>query len=181
METALFELAAELLESDAIISHEIWNSRPKAPDQRFTDTPWHQDAQYFESQANRPMVNMWFPLHAVDPGSSCLAVSPSHHRDGLYAKHNDETGFIGIRPEDQQNLEEVPITMEAGDVLAFTNLTPHRAMPNRTSLMRWSMDLRFARHGDEDQWPLGQGMVARHPDASQLTTFEDWLATWNKR
>jgi phytanoyl-CoA hydroxylase len=26
----------------------IFNARPKLPDQKWTDTPWHQDAQYYQ-------------------------------------------------------------------------------------------------------------------------------------
>lgn len=176
---ALLDIAGELLGSGDLVSHEIWNSRPKAPQQRFTDTPWHQDAQYFPSQAQRRMVNLWWPLHAVDTENSCLAVAPGiHAREELFAGHDDESGFIGIAPEEVAELEEVPIAMEPGDVLAFTNLTPHRAMPNRSDGMRWSFDLRFAAHGDEQRWPLGRGIVARHRDPTQRTSFEDWRAAW---
>lgn len=175
---ALLDIAQDLLGSDRLISHGIWNSRPKAPDQSYTDTPWHQDAQYFPDQAQRRMANCWFPLHAVDATTSCLAMAPDAHRDGLAERYDDPSGFIGIPPEARGRLEEVALPMEAGDCVWFTNLTPHRAMSNRGDRMRWSFDLRFAAHGDEERWPLGQGIVARHPDPALLTAMTDWRASW---
>lgn len=176
---ALLDVAVDLLGTDRLISHEVWNSRPKAPDQRFTDTPWHQDAQYFRDQAERRMVNLWWPLHRVDATSSCLAMAPDIHRGGeVFESLQHETGFLVMPTAVTERLTEVPIELEAGDLVAFTNRTPHRALPNRGDAIRWSMDLRFAVHGDEDRWPLGNGIVARHPDAGQLTGFDHWLASW---
>ncbi|MDA3961409.1 MAG: phytanoyl-CoA dioxygenase family protein [Planctomycetota bacterium] len=174
----LIDLAAELLDADHIVSHEIWNSRPKAPQQHFTDTPWHQDAQYFPEQTERRMVNLWFPLHRVDAQSSCLAVAPQQHTKGLYPSYGDSSGFIGLSPDAREDLHEVPVPLTAGDALAFTNMTPHRAMPNTSDSMRWSLDLRFAAHGDEDRWPLGQGIVARHSDPGLCTSLDAWRGAW---
>lgn len=175
---ALLDIASDLLGVDAIVSHPVWNSRPKAPAQRFTDTPWHQDAQYFPDQADRRMVNLWFPLHPVGEDDSCLAVAPRRHTEGLHESCEHETGFLAMRPAVMNGLEPVPVPLAAGDLIAFTNYTPHRALVNRSGAIRWSMDLRFAAAGDEDRWPLGRGIVARHGETAQQTTIEEWLAQW---
>ena len=45
VESSLLDLVADLLGTDEISVHGIFNARPKLPEQRCTDTPWHQYAQ----------------------------------------------------------------------------------------------------------------------------------------
>jgi hypothetical protein len=42
---ALLDVAEALCRSADVLSHSIFNGRPKLPAQSWTDTPWHQDAQ----------------------------------------------------------------------------------------------------------------------------------------
>ncbi|MBL8994741.1 MAG: phytanoyl-CoA dioxygenase family protein, partial [Spirochaetia bacterium] len=167
--------------------------RPKCPDARFTDTPWHQDGQYFREQAHIHIMTVWFPLHAVDAQSSCLAVSSDLHKKNpgcmgeqplkratslfenfLY----EDNGFIGIRRDEAKGLTTIPIAMERGDALCFPQLTPHRAMPNETNLMRWSMDLRFLSADRALPAAMQQGMVVRSKDPARLTSYGDWKKKW---
>jgi len=176
---ALLDVAELLIESDEIITHGIWNSRPKAPQSSFTDTPWHQDAQYFTEQAKIHTMSVWFPLHDVSDQESCLAVSPGAHKMELQDIWEDDySKFLGINPETSKDLPEKPIEMKAGDVLCFSQLMPHRAMPNKSDLMRWSMDLRFVAGRDENPGAMEHGMIARSLDPGRLTSYEDWLAKW---
>ncbi len=62
---ALLDLAETFLGTNEIISHGVWNVRPKAPSSKWTDTPWHQDGQYFRKQAHIHIMTIWFPLHDV--------------------------------------------------------------------------------------------------------------------
>lgn len=176
---ALVDLAARILGSDEIVAHGIWNSRPKAPDQRFTDTPWHQDAQYFPAEARLRMVNIWFPLHDVDEQSSCLAFSPRQHHD-LFRNHDDaeETGFIGLTPADAATMQPRPMPLARGGAAVFGNLTPHRALSNRSALMRWSFDLRFIVADDALPAALAHGFTARSRDPARITPYAAWLAKW---
>ena len=44
----LVDVAEDLFATPKGISvHGVYNARPKLPDQLWTDTPWHQDAQYW--------------------------------------------------------------------------------------------------------------------------------------
>jgi len=176
---ALLDAAAALLDTDELISHGIWNSRPKCPDARFTDTPMHQDAQYFPAEAHSRVMTAWFPLHAVDAERSCLAVTPDYAgQDVLKADESSGTGFIGIGPDIVKTLEQKPIAMQAGDLLCFTALTPHGAMPNKTDLMRWSMDMRFVPTATAHPDALNQGITARSADPAQLTGYDAWRSKW---
>ena len=173
--SALVAIARQALECEDIVSHGIWNSRPKAPDQRFTDTPWHQDAQYFPDEPHARMVDMWFPLHDVDADSSCLAFCPQRHHDGIFPIHEDAegTGFLGLTPADAAHLESVPVPLRRGDVVVFTNLTPHHALPNRTPLMRWSFDLRFTAGDSATALALDKGFRVGGD------SYADWRTKWD--
>lgn len=180
MHVALLDLAEQILGTTNIVSHGIFNLRPKAPSQKYTDTPWHQDAQYFRDYAEVNMVNMWFPMHDVDADSSCLAFSPGMHRGDLFENDegDEQNGFIGLRWEDKQRMQCVPVELKAGDVVLFTNKTPHTAMSNKSDGMRWSWDLRFIDYQDADDWCMEFGSVARHEDASLLTTLAEFKQKW---
>lgn len=176
---ALADLAETFLGTSEIASHSAWNSRPKCPDARFTDTPWHQDGQYFRDEAHIHIMTVWFPLHAVDAASSCLAVSSDLHHRKLFENFlYEDNGFVGIRREEAKGLTTIPIAMEPGDALCFPQLTPHRAMPNETDLMRWSMDLRFLSADRAMPGAMKQGLVVRSKDPSRITSFSEWKKKW---
>jgi phytanoyl-CoA hydroxylase len=134
----LVDIAEDLLGTPEVSVHGVFNARPKLPDQRWTDTPWHQDAQYYKEARNLHVVSMWMPMQRVTEFNSCLQVVPDQHNGVLYADYMDETGFIGLSPEDRKNLQGISIDMDAGDVLCFPQLTPHRALPNQSDAVRWS-------------------------------------------
>ncbi|MEM0913227.1 MAG: phytanoyl-CoA dioxygenase family protein [Planctomycetota bacterium] len=176
---ALLDAAGALLGTDEIVSHGVWNMRPKCPGANFTNTPMHQDAQYFRDQAGTRVTSAWFPLHAVDITRSCLEVVPNYNSDHLFeGDQSSGTGFIGIRPEDSASMTRVPIAMQPGDLLCFTELTPHGATPNTTDLMRWSMDMRFVPTATAHDDAHKQGFVARSADPERVETYEQWLAKW---
>lgn len=176
---ALLDAACALLETDELVSHGVWNFRPKCPGANFTNTPLHQDAQYFVPQARTNVMSAWFPLHEVDATRSCLEVVPGFDSDHLFeGDESSGTGFIGIRAKDSKDLQRVPIAMQPGDLLCFTDLTPHGATPNTTDKMRWSMDMRFVPTHSAHPDAYERGFIARSPDAAKVATYQDWLAKW---
>lgn len=100
----------------------------------------------------------------------------------LHEGYDDpETGFLGISPEIRKTLTGIPIEMQRGDVLCFTEMTPHAALPNLSDTIRWSIDLRF--ENTARATPLGAKLsfVARSErDPSSVTTCEQWLARWEE-
>jgi phytanoyl-CoA hydroxylase len=175
----LVDLAELLLGTEDLIAHSVWNSRPKTPDAAFTDTPWHQDGQYFRNQAHLHIMTMWFPLHDVDADSSCLAVAPDFDRAVVYENFEyPENGFIGIRREEAAALPELPVPMQRGDVLLFPQLTPHKAMSNNSGLMRWSMDMRYVSTRKAMPPALDQGLIVRSDGEYELTGYEEWRSKW---
>jgi phytanoyl-CoA hydroxylase len=175
----LVDLAELFLNTEDLISHTVWNSRPKTPDATFTDTPWHQDGQYFRNQAHLHIMTMWFPLHDVSETDSCLAVAPDFDRALLYENFEyPENGFVGIKREEAAKLPTLPVPMQKGDVLVFPQLTPHRALSNSSGKMRWSMDMRYVNTRKAMPPALDQGLIVRSDGEYTATGYEEWHAKW---
>ena len=177
---ALLGLAQSLLQTAEVSVHGIFNARPKLPDQLFTRTPWHQDAQYYPDAEKTHVVSIWMPLFRVTEENSCLQVAPRRHRSGLHEGYNDpETGFLGLTPEEREQLEGVSVEMDPGDALCFTQMTPHRALPNRSERVRWSIDVRYEPTDQATEEGREQGFIA-HSDAdpTSVIAYEDWLKQW---
>jgi len=176
---ALLDVAEDLLGSGEITVHGVFNARPKLPDQHWTNTPWHQDAQYNGISPHQHVPTFWFPLQDVDESLSCLGVLPDYNNNQLFQPYEDETGFIGISPEDRKNFKGVPIPMKAGDLLCFTSLTPHHAYPNLSDRVRWSLDVRYQQTDtvDPEAANANQRFVARSRSGKyKPESFEEWFA-----
>jgi hypothetical protein len=177
---AFVDVAEALLGTPEVSAHGVFNARPKLPDQVWTRTPWHQDAQYYEDAAELHVVSMWVPIQKVTEHNSCMQVSPGFHKGELQEAWDDkETGFIGLSPEIQETLTPVSVEMEPGDLLCFTQRTPHRALPNQSDAVRWSMDLRFEATEHATASGKDRGFIARSPsDPGRVGLCEDWLELW---
>ncbi|UVI28897.1 phytanoyl-CoA dioxygenase family protein [Paenibacillus spongiae] len=176
----LLDLAADLLGTDELSAHGIFNCRLKLPDQKWTDTPWHQDAQYYRDAENVHVVSIWIPLQKVTEHNSCLQVGPDLFTDTLLSGHDDEeTGFLGLSKEDAGRLRPISVEMDPGDALCFTQLLPHRALPNRSDAVRWSMDIRYEATPNATLSGKAQGFVARSPIApDSVEKYHQWERKW---
>jgi len=177
---ALLDVAEGLLGTPEVSVHGIFNARPKLPDQAWTRTPWHQDAQYYPDAADGHVLSLWYPLQAVAEHNSCLQVSPRMHRGPLFAGHHDEeTGFLGLSPQDRQALNGVSVEMQPGDLLCFTEKTPHRALPNHSDAVRWSLDVRYEATDHATESGRDKGFVARSPrDPAAVVRYAEWERRW---
>jgi hypothetical protein len=177
---ALLDLAEDLLGTPEISVHGIFNARPKLPDQDWTTTPWHQDAQYYRDAEKAHVLSVWMPLQRVTERNSCLQVAAGWNRNVLYEGVDDpESGFLGLSRADRASLTGVSMEMDPGDALCFNQLMPHRALGNDTDAVRWSMDLRYEAATQSTESGRKQGFVARsaaHP--ASVESFEQWLTKW---
>jgi len=177
---ALLDVAADLLGTPEVSVHGIFNARPKLPDQVWTRTPWHQDAQYYRDAADGHVLSLWYPLQAVGEHNSCLQVAPRRHRGPLFDGHHDEeTGFLGLSPRDREDLQGVAVAMQPGDLLCFTQKTPHRALPNRSDAVRWSLDVRYEATDRATESGRDKGFIARSPrDPAAVVPYAEWEQRW---
>ena len=176
----LLDLAADLLGTEEISVHGIFNARPKLPDQKWTNTPWHQDGQYYRDAEHTHVVSMWYPLQGVTEKNSCLQVAPGRHQEALHEGYTDEeTGFLGLSPEVRNNLPGRSIEMDRGDILCFPQKMPHRALPNRSDAVRWSMDVRYEPTDQATVSGKDKGFIARSPNnPGAVVSCEEWLRKW---
>lgn len=180
---SLLAIAEDLLGTDELSVHGVFNGRPKLPDQKWTDTPWHQDAQYYRDAEHNHVVSMWYPLQRVTEENSCLQVAPRCQNGVLYEGFIDEeTGFLGLSREDRDRLKGVSVEMDPGDVLCFPQKTPHRALPNRSDRVRWSIDIRYEATANATVSGKADGFIARSPkEPTAILSCEAWLAKWRDR
>ena len=184
----IIDIAEDLLGTPEVFMHGVFNLRPKLPDQRWTRTPWHQDSQYYPSNTRVHTISIWMPLMRVTTENSCLQVAEGYHRGDMYAiSEDEETGFLGISKEERAAIAGIPIEMEAGDALCFTQLTPHAALPNKSDAVRWSIDLRYQtiadamvpEHNAESSGGRDKGFIARsEADPASVATWEQWERQW---
>jgi Phytanoyl-CoA dioxygenase (PhyH) len=106
-------------------------------------TPPHQDAAYLADA--RDVWTAWFPLAACPLALGPLALLPGSHHGGLREHAPVVPGsdrVVGTKVA--ENAPWCSHDLAAGDVILFSSLTVHRALPNITSdQLRISVDFRY--------------------------------------
>ena len=171
------QIAQNLTGDNNLAIHGSFHCRSKLPDQKFTDTPWHQDAQCQPLIANTGAVIMWVPLMDVNEDNACLAFNIGGHKRGLYPVYKDPNGYyVSMHPDDCKNLQATVLPMKRGDLLCFNEMVPHRATLNKTDAARWSIDFRFEKIGVPGSTALKKGFICSNDDATKIeTSYERWL------
>ena len=88
-------------------------------------------------------ITIWIPLQETPTLLGPLEVIPGSHREGLLPK-NDATDvkrseLTPMRDDD----EFVTIPLGAGQARVFSNFLIHRSGPNRSNMVRFSIQVRF--------------------------------------
>lgn len=172
----LLELASAVLGEPAF-GHPAHICRIAPPSPGASPTPIHQDYRFIQGCVDT--LTTWLPLGAAPPeigGLRVLAGSPS--RGVLPVRASDGPGML--RAEADENHPEWRTTAYApGDVLLFTSLTVHGAMPNRTQRLRLSADFRYqAISSPMARDVLGTGKPHYHPDVPDFPTLtRGWTST----
>ncbi|MCD9025400.1 phytanoyl-CoA dioxygenase family protein [Cohnella silvisoli] len=108
-----------------------------------------------------------------------LAETTAQHGGIILSMDGVESGFVGLSKEDAAALTPLSIEMDAGDVLCFNHMLPHRAASNQSDTVRWSMDIRFEKTTDATESGKAQGFVARSvADPASETSYPEWLKKW---
>jgi len=105
--------------------------------------PWHQDNGYTFIEPQQ-YLTLWIPLVDVDAENGCPWIAPGVHKRGTLEHWLTPIGF--------KCLENVPdavcVRGNAGDVIAFSSLSPHRTGPNlRKGSVRKAYILQYAPDG----------------------------------
>ena len=147
-------------------------------------TTWHQDIVALLPEADdTPILTVWLAITEATVENGCLASIPGSHREG--PKTHCSNPDIGA----EQNVPEillrerkaVPLPVKKGGAVLFHKMNVHRALPNTSGGLRWSMDLRYQPTGMATGRPAFPGFVARsrsNPD-SELRDAGEWARLWD--
>ena len=140
----LLELASVILGPE-IRLYPNYSVRPKLPENKRTEVLWHQDAGYTSKEADiLRMMNVWTPLVPVNVENGCMEFIPRSHKWGV-VPHEKDQYYLRIHDDYIKPVESeaVPVEIDPGDVVIFSNLLFHRGLPNRSLNVRWSLDFRY--------------------------------------
>ena len=124
------------------------NIRYAIPDDDLHVTPSHQDR--FFVGPNDDFRTVWMPMMKIEESVGGLAVACGSHRQGMreHVEQEDAESYVFLGRKQKgvplATVEEEWLTVdyEPGDVLVFHSHAVHRALPNRSDLVRLSLDAR---------------------------------------
>lgn len=109
---------------------------------------FHQDNNYTQHRPALGSLNIWVALVDMTEENGCLMMVPGSHAAGTLAAVD---AGDGVHRKLSAEIEAaVPLTMKAGDAVAFTRLTVHGSGPNRSNAPRIAYALQY--HRDDVQF-----------------------------
>jgi ectoine hydroxylase-related dioxygenase (phytanoyl-CoA dioxygenase family) len=174
----LLDIAESVLGSE-IRLYPNYSVRPKLPFNRRTEVLWHQDAGYTSPDADGlRMINVWVPLVPATVENGCMEFIPCSHRLGVVPHERDEY-YLRISDDALRPVERnaIPMEVNPGDAVLFSNLLFHRGLPNRSDRVRWSCDFRYQDATQPTMRPT-EGHLLRsrlHPNRT-VGTAAEWAS-----
>lgn len=134
----LFErlLGGEILPHPRVLMRNIFPAR-----EEFT-TKAHQD--FPNVQGTEEVYTAWFPMTDCPMELGPLQIAAGTHRMGVF-DFNIGFGAGGIEISDPLEGRWVSGGFRQGDVLIFHSMVVHKGVPNRSEMLRMSMDVRYQR------------------------------------
>ena len=112
--------------------------KPHCPE----EFPWHQDNGY-NFVIPQDYLSCWVPLVDATIDNGCPWVMPDISQSGTLEHWETDLGWQCLEGMEQA----IPLEAQAGDVVVFSSLTPHRTGPNMTSGERKSYILQYCHEG----------------------------------
>ena len=185
---------------EAIIGPEIYSSpvqqmRMKPPEKSLRSeladhsnvgaTTWHQDIVALLPEADdTQQLTVWLAITEATVENGCLTAIPGSHREG--PKVHCLNPAIASEPQVPEKVmhgrRASPLPVKKGGAILFHKMNVHRALPNHSDGLRWSMDLRYHPIGQATGRPAFPGFVARsrtNPD-SELSDAWAWSESWRR-
>ncbi len=129
-------------------------------------------------------LTVWVAVTEASEENGCLVSVPGSHREG--PKVHCANDQIASEPHVPARLladrPEVALPLTRGGIILFHKMNIHRALPNRSDRLRWSLDLRYHPVGQATGRPAFPGFVARSraDPASELRDPVAWANAWEK-
>ena len=127
--------------------------------------PWHQDNGYGFVEPQQ-YLTCWIPLVDVHVGNGCPWIVPKVHRNGtLSHKYVEPLGYECFN----DHPDAIPVEAEAGSIVIFSSLTPHKTGPNVSEEIRKAYIVQYAPdeaqllHGEPHAGPPESKVPAKEP------------------
>lgn len=119
-------------------SSKFWNKTPGG-----AEVPWHQHYYHLPLQP-KLSVTAWVALTDVTKANGCLEMIPGSHQHALpQVASPPEKSFEEMTdPEYVDDDRAVPLELDPGEVVLFTERTLHRSSENDTDATRLGMSMR---------------------------------------
>lgn len=184
---------------EAIIGPEIYSSpvqqmRMKPPESKVEGelkehsnvgaTTWHQDIVALLPEADdTQQLTVWLAITDASIENGCLVSVPGSHREGP-KPHCSELAIASepqVPDKVMDGREARPLPVKKGGAVLFNKMNVHRALPNLSDRLRWSIDLRYHPIGQPTGRPAFPGFVARSRanPASELRDPVAWAKSWD--
>ncbi len=156
----LLEIVEQIIGPE-IAGHPVWNLRSKTPHNPLATVPWHQDTAYLAEGSERTFQpTAWIPLVDANEVNGCMQVIRlDRSEDDSKARvlphqlentrGSKDSWYLYIDEKDLPAGEIVTCAMKKGSILLLNNLVPHRSTENHSDIIRWSIDLRWQRPGEQ--------------------------------
>lgn len=156
----LLDLCHDLIGQDVRL---YWDQSVYKKPEADKEFPWHQDNGYTYTEPQQ-YLTCWIALTDATVDNGCPWVVPGLHRLGTLKHAWTPLGFQCL--EDVEGA--VAAEAEAGSIVVFSSLTPHRTGPNVTTQVRKSYILQYAPDG-AISYPHGKdGAPCDAPDRQYL-------------
>lgn len=146
-------------------------------------TTWHQDIVALLPEADATeQLTVWLAITDATTENGCLVSVPGSHREG--PKPHCSNLAIASEPQVPDKVMDgrtaVPLPVSRGGVVLFHKMNVHRALPNRSDALRWSMDLRYHPTGQATGRPAFPGFVARSRAKPEIELCDAaiWARNW---
>ena len=146
------------------------------------NTTWHQDTVAVLPEANdTEQLTVWIAVTDADEENGCLVSIPGSHLEGA---HDHVPGPIPREPTVPADIlrgrKGRALPVGRGGIIIFHKHNIHCSRPNRSTRLRWSLDLRYHPTGQASGRPAFPGFVARSRSnpASELTDPVQWNQMW---
>jgi phytanoyl-CoA hydroxylase len=177
------DAAEDLIGTPELLASPIQHIRGKIADPSegsYFNVPWHQDAAVtWEEADHSEIVTCWLPLVDATVENGCMQVLPNVFLGGVLP-HISGPGGATVRPDALPETAPVAAAVKKGGVVFMHRCTPHRSTPNRTDIVRWSLDLRFQPSDQPTGRPWLPGFVVRSENdpESVVTDYAAWDRAW---
>lgn len=177
-----------------ISSSPVQQMRMKPPQRRLSDdvaghsnvgaTTWHQDIVALLPEADETeQVTVWLAITEATLENGCLTSVAGSHREGPKV-HCSNLALASEPQVPEKVMQErvgTPLPVKKGGAVLFHKMNVHRALPNVSDHLRWSVDLRYLPTGQATGRPAFPEFVARSKQdpASELRDPKAWAKSWD--